>query len=48
MKTSKALHVVSYHAEGEAGDLIVGGVEPPPGDTTWEQRCLIEEDAKHA
>jgi proline racemase len=30
MKTSKVIHVVSYHAEGEVGDVIVGGVAPPP------------------
>lgn len=44
MKTSKVIHVVSCHAEGEVGDVIVGGVMPPPGDTLWEQRCFIEED----
>jgi len=25
MKTSKIIHVVSCHAEGEVGDVIVGG-----------------------
>lgn len=44
MRTSKVIHVVSCHAEGEVGDVIVGGVAPPPGDTIWEQRCFIEED----
>jgi proline racemase len=26
------------------GDVIVGGVAPPPGDTLWEQRRFIEND----
>jgi len=26
------------------GDVIVGGVEPPPGDTLWEQRTWIDKD----
>ena len=30
MRSSKVLHVVSCHAEGEVGDVIVGGVPPPP------------------
>jgi proline racemase len=38
------IHVVSCHAEGEVGDVIVGGVEPPPGNTVWEQRRWIAED----
>jgi proline racemase len=44
MRTSRLIHVVSCHAEGEVGDVIVGGVAPPPGDTIWEQRCFIEKD----
>lgn len=44
MRTSKIIHVVSCHAEGEVGDVIVGGVAPPPGDSIWEQRTFIEND----
>jgi proline racemase len=44
MRTNRVIHVVSCHAEGEVGDVIVGGVAPPPGDTLWEQRCFIEKD----
>ena len=44
MRTSKVIHVISCHAEGEVGDVIVGGVPPPPGDTLWEQRAFIAED----
>ena len=44
MRTSKIIHVVSCHAEGEVGDVIVGGVQPPPGDTIWEQSRFIARD----
>ena len=44
MRSSKTIHVISCHAEGEVGDVIVGGVPPPPGDTLWEQRNHIEKD----
>ena len=44
MRTSKVIHVVSCHAEGEVGDVIVGGVAPPPGATIWEQAKWIAED----
>ncbi|MCR4265558.1 proline racemase family protein [Nitratireductor sp. ZSWI3] len=44
MRSSKVIHVISCHAEGEVGDVIVGGVAPPPGDTVWEQRKWIAED----
>ena len=37
MRTTKSIHVISAHAEGEVGDVIVGGVLPPPGKTVWEQ-----------
>jgi len=44
MRSSKIIHVISAHAEGEVGDVIVGGVAPPPGDTLWDQRSYIEQD----
>ncbi len=44
MRSSKTIHVVSCHAEGEVGDVIVGGVQTPPGKTLWEQRTFIEKD----
>ena len=44
MRTSKTVHVVSCHAEGEVGDVIVGGVAPPPGETLWEQSRFIAQD----
>lgn len=44
MRSSKVIHVVSCHAEGEVGDVIVGGVAPPPGSTIWEQSRWIARD----
>ena len=44
MRSSKVIHVVSCHAEGEVGDVIVGGVAPPPGETVWAQARWIAED----
>ncbi len=44
MRSSKLIHIVSCHAEGEVGDVIVGGVAPPPGDTLWEQSRWIAKD----
>lgn len=39
------IEIVECHAEGEVGDVIVGGIEPPPGDTLWEQsRWIAKED----
>lgn len=44
MRSTKIIHVISAHAEGEVGDVIVGGVLPPPGDTIWEQSRWIAQD----
>jgi proline racemase len=44
MRSTKTIHVISAHAEGEVGDVIVGGVMPPPGDTIWEQSRWIARD----
>lgn len=44
MRSSKTIHVISAHAEGEVGDVIVGGVSPPPGETIWEQSRWIARD----
>ncbi len=46
VRSTRTIHVISCHAEGEVGDVIVGGVAPPPGDTLWAQsRHLAEDDA---
>ena len=40
----QTLHVISAHAEGEVGDVIVGGVAPPPGETIWDQSRFLWTD----
>ena len=44
MRAAKVIHVVSCHAAGEVGDVIVGGVAAPPGETLWEQSRFIARD----
>jgi proline racemase len=44
MRSRQLIHVVGCHAEGEVGDVIVGGVSPPPGDSIWAQSRFIARD----
>jgi len=44
MRAKHLIHIMSCHAEGEVGDVIVGGVAPPPGATLWQQSRFIAED----
>ena len=44
MRSTKIIHIISCHAEGEVGEVIVGGVSPPPGDSVREQSRWIEKD----
>ena len=44
MRTNCSIHVIGCHAEGEVGDVIVGGVAPPPGASLWEQSRWIAQD----
>jgi trans-L-3-hydroxyproline dehydratase len=44
MRTSRTLTVVGCHAGGEVGNVVVGGVLPPPGDTVFEQMQALERD----
>jgi trans-L-3-hydroxyproline dehydratase len=46
MRSTQVIHTVSCHAEGEVGDVIVGGVTPPPGETLWEQSRWIASDQR--
>ena len=46
MRTTRAIEIIGCHAEGEVGDVIVGGVAPPPGDTLWEQSRYIARDQR--
>jgi proline racemase len=44
MHSDITIHMVSAHAEGEVGNVIVGGVAPPPGATLWDQRDFLQTD----
>jgi trans-L-3-hydroxyproline dehydratase len=44
MRSRKAIQIIGCHAEGEVGDVIVGGVAPPPGTTVWDQSRFIASD----
>ncbi|MCC7319440.1 MAG: proline racemase family protein [Rubellimicrobium sp.] len=44
MRSGRVIQIVGCHAEGEVGDVITGGVTPPPGDTLWEQSRWIARD----
>ncbi|MFN3686863.1 trans-3-hydroxy-L-proline dehydratase [Salinarimonas sp.] len=44
MRTHRLVHVVHAHAEGEVGDVVVGGVAPPPGESVWEQSRFLARD----
>jgi proline racemase len=46
MRSTTAIQIVGCHAEGEVGDVIVGGYRPPPGDTVWEQSRFIANDGR--
>ncbi len=46
MRSTKVIHTVSCHAAGEVGDVIVGGVAPPPGDTLAEQTRWLQADGE--
>ena len=44
MDRNRTIKIVGCHAEGEVGDVIVAGVDAPPGDTLWAQSRWIAED----
>ena len=46
LRSRMAIQVMGCHAEGEVGDVIVGGVPPPPGETLWEQSRFIAADGR--
>jgi trans-L-3-hydroxyproline dehydratase len=46
MRSTRIIHIVSCHAEGEVGNVIVGGVPSPPGESIWEQSRWIDDDQK--
>jgi trans-L-3-hydroxyproline dehydratase len=44
MRAQRTLTVVGCHAGGEIGNVVVGGVLPPPGDTVFEQMQVLARD----
>ena len=44
MAGRRIIAVVGCHAEGEQGDVITGGVLPPPGDTMMAKKLAFERD----
>ena len=47
MHSRLMLSVVGCHAEGEVGDVIVGGFLPPAGATMFERMRAMERDFDH-
>jgi len=46
MRSTRIIHTVSCHAAGEVGDVIVGGVLPPPGETLADQARWLQTDGE--
>jgi proline racemase len=46
LRSTRLVQIVACHCEGEVGDVIVGGVAPPPGDTLWGQSRHIASDGQ--
>jgi proline racemase len=44
VKSRRTITVVGCHAGGEVGNVIVGGVLPPPGETVFEQMQALAAD----
>ena len=44
MRARRAITVVGCHAGGEIGNVVVGGVLPPPGKTVFEQMQALRAD----
>jgi len=47
MHAKRVISIVGCHAEGEVGDVIVGGVLPPPGATMFERMTAMQRDQDH-
>jgi trans-L-3-hydroxyproline dehydratase len=47
MQSRRVISVVGAHAEGEVGDVIIGGVLPPAGATMFERMRSMERDHDH-
>lgn len=47
MQARRVIQMVGCHAEGEIGDVIVGGILPPPGGSVFEQMQAFARDQDH-
>lgn len=47
MQSIRTISVVGCHAEGEVGDVIVGGVLPPAGATMYDKMRSMEREHDH-
>ncbi len=47
MQSRRVITVVGAHAEGEVGDVIIGGVLPPAGATMFERMRTMEREHDH-
>jgi trans-L-3-hydroxyproline dehydratase len=44
MRSRRVITVVGCHAGGEVGNVVVGGVLPPPGETVFEQMQWLRDE----
>jgi proline racemase len=44
MRERRSITVVGCHAGGEVGNVVVAGVDPPPGDTVFERMEALRAD----
>jgi trans-L-3-hydroxyproline dehydratase len=47
MRTQTIINMIGCHAEGEIGDVIVGGVLPPAGATMFEKMQSMQREHDH-
>lgn len=45
MRFNTVINVVGCHAEGEIGNVVVGGIPPIPGETMLDKRRYLQEQA---
>ncbi len=44
MRARRMITLIGCHAGGEVGNVVVGGVLPPPGDTVFQQMRALQRD----
>jgi len=44
MRWKKTLSVIGAHAEGEVGNVVVGGIVDVPGETMWDKKQYMEQN----